>query len=366
MKVVIISQTCYPNLSPRGHRTTELAKEFAKRGYDVIVYALLGNYDYTDYSNKTGITFKNLGKSKFGLTDNTGRSNKNIFYRGLRKLFGKHFEFPKIELISMVKNALKNEGVIDYLITIAQPHTIHWGATGYVKNNRDKVKFWVADCGDPFMGSPFINHPSYFEKVEREWCEACDKITVPLEDAKNAYYKEYKDKIEVIPQGFDFSNVQLSIHAQNKVPTFAYSGVFYKGLRDPSRFLKYISNINVDFKFIVYTRSSAFFEPYKVKLGERLELREYIPRTQLLKDLSEMDFLINIKNNSEVQQPSKLIDYYLTKRPILEISSAFTKNEKKIFNQFLDADYRERLAVEDIEKYNITHVIDKFIKLKKQ
>ncbi len=80
MKIVIMSQNCFPSLGPRQHRTTELAKELARRGHEVIVYALLGNYDYSGFSGHTGITFKNLGVSKFVINDNSGVFNGNLFY----------------------------------------------------------------------------------------------------------------------------------------------------------------------------------------------------------------------------------------------------------------------------------------------
>ena len=52
MKIVIISQHIFPMQTPRAHRTTELMIELAKRGYDVIVYAVLGKYDYTSFHRK--------------------------------------------------------------------------------------------------------------------------------------------------------------------------------------------------------------------------------------------------------------------------------------------------------------------------
>jgi hypothetical protein len=74
-----------------------------------------------------------------------------------------------------------------------------------------------------------------------------------------------------------------------------------------------------------------------------------------------MDFLINIKNGSCLQLPSKLIDYYMTKRPILEITSSF--HEVEVFNEFLNRDYQNQKEVLDISQYNISNVAEKFIDL---
>ena len=69
-----------------------------------------------------------------------------------------------------------------------------------------------------------------------------------------------------------------------------------------------------------------YFDDYKEKLGERLDVRSYIQRESLIRELSHCDFLINIKNESSVQSPSKLIDYALTHRPILTITSDFNSS----------------------------------------
>lgn len=362
MKIVLISKNCYPYLSPRAHRTTELAKAFVKLGHEVIVYSLLGNYDYSDFSKNTGIKFKNLGESKYGVVDNTGYYNRNIFYRIFGRIVGrKYFEFPLIELKSMVQRALKSESKIDYLITVAHPYPIHWGVASYIDKNTDKIKFWVADCGDPYMRNPFSIPPFYFKYLEKRWCKRCNYITIPIESAVNGYYPEFRYKIRIISQGFDFEDIKLLRYEQKTIPTFAFAGLIYKKLRDPSRFLQYLSKQNFDFKFIVYSQKSDIFDNFKSILGEKLEVRDYIPRELLLTELSKMDFLINIQNNSTVQQPSKLIDYALTQRPILNITSEF--GEMNTFDEFIKNNFTNQLIVKDIQQYNIINVANKFLSL---
>jgi len=61
-------------------------------------------------------------------------------------------------------------------------------------------------------------------------------------------------------------------------------------------------------------------KPYFTKLGKKIEVRDFVPRDQLLIALRKMDFLINFENGTSVQSPSKLIDYAIVKKPILSIS----------------------------------------------
>ena len=66
-RIVIISQVMFPSLLPRAQRTTELAKELSRQGYEVIIYALLGSYNYKEFIEETGVQVKNLGYSDWGL-----------------------------------------------------------------------------------------------------------------------------------------------------------------------------------------------------------------------------------------------------------------------------------------------------------
>jgi len=203
------------------------------------------------------------------------------------------------------------------------------------------------------------SHPFYLKYIEKKWCKTVDYITIPIEAARKAYYPEFREKIRVIPQGFNFDDVKLANYRKNKIPTFVYSGVIYTGKRDPRKFFEYLSTLDSDFRFVVYTKNKPYFMEIKKLLGEKLVIKSYVPRLKLLYELSKMDFLINIKNESGVQQPSKLIDYALTKRPVLEVTSEF--EEQTRFENFLTGDYSEKLKMENIENYNIKNVVDSFL-----
>jgi len=146
----------------------------------------------------------------------------------------------------------------------------------------------------------------------------------------------------------------------NEVPTFAYAGGFIPGVRDPRAFLDYLTNVNLDFRFVIYTNTPAIPDLYKDKLNGKLEVREYIPRDILLNALSRMDYLVNFDNNTSTQVPSKLIDYALIGRPILNIKSLL---EPALINQFLTGDYSGEYIVENIQRFNIENVARRFLEL---
>lgn len=363
MKILIISNRIYPAISPRSLRATELAKYFASIGHEVILYAVLGKYDYSNFKKETNVNVKSFGKMNFATLDSDGNSRNTFIDKVFRKLFGKLIEFPDIELSWKTYNVLKQEKDIDLLITIAFPYPIHWGAA-FAKNKlKNFPKTWVSDCGDPYMGNTVgKKKPFYFKYIEEFWGKQTDYITIPIEEAKKAYSPNVQSKIRVIPQGFDFTNLKVDRSFKgNDIPHFAYSGVVYTGYRDPTNFLNYLVTLKHDFKFIVYTKSKDIFNIYKPKLKDKLIIKDYIPRDELLFELSRMDFLINFQNASSVQSPSKLIDYYLTERPILNITSEF--KEKDDFKKFIHRDYSNALECKDISRYNITNVGNKFLEL---
>lgn len=362
MKIVLISKGFYPRMGPRALRTTELAKELASRGHEVIVYSLLGDYDYNAFHTETRISVRQLGISKWGRKDSDGKSHANLFRKVIVHLWGKQLWLPDRELIPMVKQAIKKEGRIDCLITIAVPHVLHYAAA---KSDLSRVKCWIADCGDPFTLNPFNNYPKYFVKYEKEWCRKCDFITIPIKEATKGYYPEFREKIRIIPQGFNFRGIKLQEYRPHSVPTFAYTGAVYKGLRDPSEFLKYLTTLESRFVFQIYGNSWSFFEPYKEQLGEKLQFMGSLSHDDMVTAISGVDFLINIKNNSGVQQPSKLIDYALSKRPFITITSSFDEDEKTIFMDFLHADYTRQDRLTNMGDYDIVSVVDKFLELVK-
>jgi hypothetical protein len=365
-KIVIISAVFFPRNSPRANRTTELAKEFARQGHNVTVYAVLGKFDYKDFERKYNVRVNDFDKIKFARLNSDGESNSGILTKLFTKLFNKIIEFPDVELAFKIPKILKKEKNVDLLITIAVPYPIHWGAALYksrVKNVFPKT--WIADCGDPFMGNKFNKHYFYFKFIEKWFCRKADYITIPIEEAREGYYEEFHDKIKVIPQGFNFDDVILkNEEPTNEVVTFIYAGAFYKGIRDPELFLEYISTLQIDFKFIVYTKYKSIITPYLSILGDKIELKDYIPRKELLKVLSKADFLVNFENGTTIQSPSKLIDYAIVNRPILSVNSH--NIEKETVNDFLVRKYDNQVKMENIDQYNIKNVVNDFLRLIKK
>lgn len=358
LNILIVGHYFLPFNTPRSFRTYELGRELARQGHNVTFRILKGDVDYSDIENEH-LKVLSLGKSHLGNVDSSGKYSKNWILRGLARCFVS-FEFPTIELMFMVCNSIKDILDYDLIISIAYPYPIHWGVGRILKKiPKEKRPLWISDCGDPYTGNPMAHFFSGYKKIEKWWGQMTDYITIPIESAKEAYFPEVRDKIRVIPQGFNFEDISISNYKINIIPTFVYSGMIYPGTRDPGAFIDYLLNKKIDFKFIIYTREKSFFKKYSAILNDKIFLRDYIPRKELLYELSKADFLINIINTGTVQAPSKLIDYSLSKRPILNISTDF--KEHKAVGEFLAGNYSSQFVPEGIDNYDIRNVAKRFL-----
>jgi hypothetical protein len=359
-KILIVSRAFYPVIAPRSFRATELAKEFAREGHEVTVLTHKHNVDYNEFSSKYDIKIEDFLYGKWKEIE-----GRNIVIRGFRFLLKHLFLYPDIQLTPLLKRALKKKTGYDLLISIAIPYPVHWGVALAKRKNKSLCKVWVADCGDPFMGNKerTFRYPFYFQFLENWFCKKPDYLTVPIKEAIKAYPSFCRKRIRVIPQGFNFNKSNVAVQrTENPYPFFAYAGNLSKDFRNPSQFLEYLcANNDKRFKFVVYTKSLSTVEPYKIRLGDKLEIRDYVPREQLLEDLGKMDFLVNIENAYCVQSPSKLIDYALTQKPILSIKPN-ALNESVVL-EFLNCNYKNKLVIDNIEQYNIKNVAEQFINL---
>lgn len=369
MRILIISRSFYPIVAPRSFRATELSKQLAQEGHEISVLTHLEEgFEYI--RDEYRIKFINLKKPYFKAL----KISKGIYEwpsRIFQRFLNLFFDYPDSQLAISVYNALKkvNLGNFDLIISIASPHPIHWGVALYkLFHSRIKFPTWIADCGDPYMGdkADSFNRLFYFKYVEKFWFKHSDFVTIPIENARNAYYREFHDKIHVIPQGFNFEEVkglENNFKINENLIQFCYAGTFIPGVRDPKALFEYLVELNFEFKFFIFTKKPEKLEKYRKLLGNKLILNNYIPRLELMKIMSTMDFLINFENLSDVQSPSKLIDYFLCKRPVFSIK--YNDFHKDVFNEFLNRDYKNKYCINDINQYNIKSVAEHFIRLVK-
>lgn len=366
MKILIVSRSFYPMNSPRSFRTTELAKELARQGHEVTVLTPK-KPEHGAFEKQHNLIIEDLGQPKWQEVKLVGKGPVLLFKRAIRRFSQLLFEYPNIEYYFKVKKALKKKikakEKYDLLVSIAVPYPIHWGVAGVWKKNNNLADVWVADCGDPFMGqeNDTFKPAFYFKYVEKWFCKKVNYLTVPVETAIPAYYPEFHSKIRVISQGFKFDDITTAIYKPNEIPHFAYAGGLIPGRRDPKDFLEYLVNYPKPYKFYVYTKQIHLVEPYAKRSKGRIEIKDYIPRKELLFELSKLEFVVNFENAGEKQIPSKIIDYIIIKKPILSVNSF--NLDIQVVEEFLSGDYTNELKIENPHQYKIENVAKEFLKL---
>lgn len=363
IKILIVSRSFFPQNSPRSFRTTQLAKEFARQGHEVTVITPKVEEHFA-FEKEHKLEIKDLGKPSWQAVKLGGGGASLFAKRAIRRFSKLWFEYPEVQLVKLVSDALKNERDYDLMISIAVPFAVHWGVAKTRSKNHPIAKTWVADCGDPFMGqeNDTFKLPFYFKYVEKWFSRKADYLTVPTQGAIQAYYPEFHYKIKVIPQGFSFDEIKLyEGEPDNKMPTFAYAGALTPHRRDPSELLEYLTSKDLDFRFHVFTKNTSLVEKHVKKSNGRIILENTIPREELLYKMSKMDFVVNFENMGTKQTPSKLIDYAIIDKPVLSVKTG--ELDTNAVDNFLERKYSSRLIIEDPEKYRIENVTKKFLDL---
>lgn len=363
-KILIVTASFYPQNSPRSFRATELAKEFSRQGHQVTVLTPKDPLLHKPFGIENHIEIKDLGKRKWRSIKNKGNGLYSLIRRFFIRFSKLLFEYPEIELFWMVRKALRNESGYDMMISIAVPYPIHWGVAASISGYKKAANVWIADCGDPYMGQENDSFkPSFwFKWVEKWFMSKTDFVTVPTEGAISAYYPEFHSKIRVIPQGFKFEEYSFPRTTDsNSKPIFAYAGMFIPGRRDPSEFISYLKQKEIDYEFHIYTKTPQFVRGITDEYKNKIILHDSVPREVLLEILSGMDFLVNFDNVGNKQTPSKLIDYLILGKPVLSVTTG--RLDIKVIDEFLSGDYKNRVIIKNPDQYRIERVCGKFLKL---
>lgn len=367
MKIVIVTGYYPPFKTPRAYRAAELAREFSKRGHDVKVFTTRSMIDENG-NNIIDDDYKDINVEYLGIIEVVKKHKmlseikKTTIKNVLKKiLFYFTTNIGLKEYLGIKKKFILSEGY-DLLISIAHPFAVHWGVASKLKHDK-MIRCCVADYGDPFSKYNLtLQVAPYFQYIEKRVIDKFDYISVPDEKAVSSYqWLKPNNRIKIIPQGFDFSEVKVFEYKKNSKPTFAFAGNFYEGIRNPQSFFLHLTKVKFDFRFIVYINKTnegyKCIEPYIEILNEKIIVKEFLPRIELISELSKMDFIINVDNISSNQVPSKLIDYALSKRPILSFNQ-YNFDEKK-FEEFCKGDYSSQLRI-DLNKYKISNIADSF------
>ena len=373
--ILIVSNACYPELSPRAFRTTELVRELVRRGHRVTL--LLPNRETYRRNPLTGDGLQIVySSSRLEPEKGTPTARRNRKIRSLLPKFAQRavLYFYCHELRAKYDPGLcerlsELSGPFDAVLSISYPAAVHLAVSRAMRRNAAlRSAVTIAEFSDPpFRGDVARTvFPAYFLYLKR-WARQFDYFTIPVEKALPCYTPYIdRDRVRIIPQGFDLSTVRRLPYTPHAKPVFAYAGRFYERIRDPKFFFDFLATLDTDFRFDLYVNylDPCFREMIREAQGRvtgEIALHDPLPREKLIERLSQADFVVNFDNATSNATPSKLIDYAMSGRPILSFNERTFDPEG--FHAALSGDYSAQVKGIDLSQYDIRRIADRFEEL---
>ena len=339
-RILIIGYHFYPAGGPRAQHTLGIVNGFCKNGWavDLVLPREERQNDFRLDQAPDNLTIHLIDVSRF------------FVQRVLRKLFkavsgvsGQDFACKSLKYVTIKGLSDKADG----MLTIADPFATH--LAGLLIKSKNKRLFWIADYGDPYSFRPRISPfktPKIKILLEKHAVKFMHRIIIPIDAAKNAYYKvgATDDQLVVIPQLFENKIEDAPYIFEKTRINIVYTGIFYGNERSPIEFLKAYKKLidegkPLAFHFFGEIDSLEFFlndldlDKYKYNIY----VSERIPRPQALDLIRKADLLLNINNLHKEQMPSKVIDYINSGIRVLNVGNP-------LFDEFINVEnHREAI-----------------------
>jgi glycosyltransferase involved in cell wall biosynthesis len=377
MKILIVSFAYFPELSPRAFRWTAIAEELVNLGHSVKVVCA-SNHGQAASEHVNGVEIHRAGSNaregfknwlRLEATVTSIRSNvtfedslsyrrkignfiKSIYSYTARKILWPDFAaFWYFAALKAADKSIKNE-LPDVIVTVSLPFTSH--LVGLALKRRYEIP-WVVDIGDPFSfmtKTPLNNHKLFKNlnaRSESQVLQIADAVTVTTEGTKYEYLKHFSSlisrKIIVIPPLFSAPtklNDFLPFFNDSKKIRLVFAGTLYRAIRDPLALLAFFRHLastslgsKVELHFLgVINDCKPCFDAYDDLLGSKIFLHGLVSRRQALQAMKEANVLVNLGNSTHFQLPSKVVEYVILGKPVLNITKFESDSSQNFLTDF--------------------------------
>lgn len=355
-RILVVSYLSPPVTTPRAIRLKAFASKWVQTGYSVDIVTYGDNVvETTAYGRVYRVTSKILKKlmkisNSSKQTANTALTQKRGNFKSkilswIFKMWWKVFAWPDgncLWIFPAVKKVkeLMNSNSYDAVMSISTPFSGHVVALLALRKCKDVV--WIIDSGDPFSLVPESPANNYFlysslnKFVERKCLEKCDYFSVTTVGTKKIYantFSEYADKIVVIPPLYSADKcIPFSVEEirkrNNGMIKINFIGYLYRKMRNPQNALNIFSKLFEKYPDLHGRCCITFFgslgdcqdifEEFTSKLP--LDFRGSLPHDEIMDIMRSSSILLNLGNITSFQTPSKIIEYALSGRPVLNVA----------------------------------------------
>ena len=347
MRILIVTHSFAPELTPRAFRWAAIARSLATSGHQVDVVCARPPGTPAQESME-GVEVHRvrdpLSRSPVGGVAEPKR-RPGLLRRLLRWVYGQTWrrlywpDYACAWYFSAVRRAstLLVEHKHDWIISVSHPFTGH--LVGLALKRRNPKVPWLVDIGDPFclMDDPAPNNIAFYrrlsQRVDRAVLRGAEVVSVTTSGTRDAYahlFPESAAKIHVIPPMLSLPGRVAADTARQDAAgplRLVYVGTLYRRLRSPApllslfeRLVAVLPDVPLELHFLGNVNDSAeLFQPYEHWLGSRLFVHGLVSRECAQQTMQDAHVLINLGNYSATQLPSKVIEYVAMGKPILNL-----------------------------------------------
>jgi hypothetical protein len=346
VRILIITHSYAPELTPRAFRWAAIARSFAALGHKVDIVCARSPGTPAQES-AAGVEVHRvrdpLSRSPVGGAAGLKRRS-GLLYRFVRWLYRHTWRrlywpdyacgwyFPAVRRAS----TLLAEHRHDWIVSVSHPFTGH--LVGLALKRRSPKVRWLVDVGDPFclMDEPAPNNAALYQRLslraDRAVLHEAEVVSVTTSGTRDAYariFPESAAKIHIIPPMLSLPTgaVPGTVRLDAGPLRLVYVGTLYRTLRSPAPLLSLFENLIaalpdtcLELHFLGYMNDCAdLFRPYEHWLGSRIFVHGVVSRERAQQTMEAAHILVNLGNRSATQLPSKVIEYVAMGKPILNL-----------------------------------------------
>ena len=376
-KVLIICYDYLPLISPNSFRWSSIAEYWvSKQAYEVhVICAWKPGFHRKEILNGVNVyrvgglfieTIRNyvtkkcdpIGLNKINIINNiTIKQKLIILLKWFHDLTWKKIYWPDYACLWFFpakKKAIEiiKEKKIKRLISVSFPFTGH--LVGYFIKKKNSKTTWITDIIDPSFFpnfSPTNNHLLYSglnKIIERKIIHKAQSVSVLTKSIQERYsvlFPKYANKITINPNLLFYKKVKGSkrlLFKDDQKIRLVFIGTLNKRIRSPEHLLKI-------FQMLLKTRIAEKlelhffggvdycldqFEPYQELINKKIFLHGLVSREKAILAMYSADILLNIGNSNPYQEPSKVIEYASTGKPIVNIITIHNDSSTKLLEKY--------------------------------
>lgn len=354
MKILLITYTFYPDLTPRAFRWGAIVAQMAQWGHEVHVLCAAPS---DGAEEAPGVTVHRVpdsllarlklreGASAAGAARSGGpvgwRAATRARMRSWIRPLWQRLYWPDYA-IGWVLPGLRKASVLyaeyryDWVVSSSHPFTGHLVAWRLTKRFPE-VK-WLVDISDPYsqMSNPAPYNRKLYQGLSR-WVEAvvlrrAQVVSVTTESTAHHYAEAFPGiagKVQVIPPLLSLPHAPARSFRSSETLRLVYVGTLYRTIRNPGGVLRCLDELalrhpDIQFELHFYGAVNDCVPELAVlpqRLKEVVYVHGLVSRARVLQAMVDADVLVNIGNASQTQLASKVIEYMAMGRPIWNVVS---------------------------------------------